>query len=49
MSPDVIAMVDLDLEHRSVTNDIENILRKIEYWPPVVAGTGRNFTRLWGT
>jgi hypothetical protein len=32
MSPDVIAIVDLDLGHRSVTNDIENVLRKIEHY-----------------
>jgi hypothetical protein len=32
MSPDVIAIVDLDLGNRSVTNDIENVLRKIEYY-----------------
>jgi hypothetical protein len=41
MSPDVIAITDLDLGNtitdldlgnKSVTNDIENVLRKIEYW-----------------
>src|SRR5215831_6593545 len=32
MSPDVIAITDLDLGKKSVTNDIENVLRKIEYW-----------------
>jgi hypothetical protein len=32
ISPDVIAITDLDLGNRSVTNDIENVLRKIEYW-----------------
>ena len=32
MSPDVIAIVDLDLGNRSVTNDIENVSRKIEYY-----------------
>src|SRR6266446_9357915 len=28
----VIAIVDLDLGNRSVTNDIENVLSKIEYY-----------------
>jgi len=28
----VISIVDLDLGNRSVTNDIENVLRKIEYY-----------------
>ena len=32
ISPDVITITDLDLGNRSVTNDIENVLRKIEYW-----------------
>jgi hypothetical protein len=32
MSPDVIAIVDLDFGHRPVTNDIENALCKIEYY-----------------
>ena len=32
MSPDAIAIVDLDLGNRSVTNDIERVLRQIEYW-----------------
>ena len=32
ISPDVIAITDLDLGKKSVTNDIENVLRKIEYW-----------------
>jgi len=32
MSPDVIAITDLDLGKKSVTNDIENVLRKIECW-----------------
>ena len=32
MSTDVITITDLDLGNRSVTNDIENVLRKIEYW-----------------
>jgi hypothetical protein len=27
----VISIIDLDLGNRSVTNDIENVLRKIEY------------------
>ena len=27
-----IAIADLDLGSKSVTNDIENVLRKIEYW-----------------
>jgi hypothetical protein len=29
---EVISIIDLDLGNRSVTNDIENVLRKIEYW-----------------
>ena len=28
----VISIIDLDLGNRSVTNDIENVLRKIEYY-----------------
>jgi hypothetical protein len=28
----VISIIDLDLGKRSVTNDIENVLRKIEYY-----------------
>jgi len=32
MSTNVITITDLDLGNRSVTNDIENVLRKIEYW-----------------
>jgi hypothetical protein len=32
MSLDVIAVVDLDPGNRSVTNNIENVLRKIEYY-----------------
>ena len=32
MSSNVIAITDLDLGNKSVTNDIENVLRKIEYW-----------------
>jgi hypothetical protein len=32
MSPDVIAIVDLDLYNRSVSSDIENVLHKIEYY-----------------
>jgi hypothetical protein len=32
MRPDVIAITDLDLGNKSVTNDIGNVLRKIEYW-----------------
>jgi len=32
MSPDVIGIVDLDSGGRSVTNDIERVLRQIEYW-----------------
>jgi hypothetical protein len=28
----VISIIDLDLWNRSVTNDIENVLRKIEYY-----------------
>jgi hypothetical protein len=32
MNPDVITIVDLDRGGRSVTNDIRNVLRKIEYY-----------------
>jgi hypothetical protein len=32
MSPDVIAITDLDLGNKSVTNDIERVLRQIEHW-----------------
>ena len=32
MSSNVIAITDLNLGNKSVTNDIENVLRKIEYW-----------------
>src|SRR5215469_18268496 len=32
MSTNVISITDLDLGNKSVTNDIENVLRKIEYW-----------------
>jgi hypothetical protein len=32
ISPDVVAISDLDLGNKSVTNDIEKVLRKIEYW-----------------
>ena len=28
----VISIIDLELGNRSVTNDIENVLRKIEYY-----------------
>jgi hypothetical protein len=32
MRPDVIAILDLDLGNKSVTNDIDDVLRKIEYY-----------------
>jgi hypothetical protein len=32
ISPDTIAIIDTTLGKRSVTNDIENVLRKIQYW-----------------
>jgi hypothetical protein len=32
MTLDLIKIVDLSLGNRSVTNDIENVLRKIEIW-----------------
>ena len=33
MTPHVIAIIDTNLGRRSVTNDIENVLRKIEHFP----------------
>jgi hypothetical protein len=32
ISGNVISIVDLNLGNRSVTNDVENVLRKIEYY-----------------
>ncbi len=32
MELDLIKIVDLNHRNRSVTNDIENVLRKIEVW-----------------
>ena len=32
MTLDLIKIVDLNLGNKSVTNDIENVLRKIEAW-----------------
>jgi hypothetical protein len=32
ITPDTIAIVDTGKGRRSVTNDIESVLRKIEYW-----------------
>jgi hypothetical protein len=34
ISPDTISIVDTNMGKRSVTNDIENVLRKIEYYHP---------------
>ena len=32
ITPNTILIIDKDLGRRSVTNDIEGVLRKIEYW-----------------